>query len=69
VIELLLVLFIGNLITNIRVNNIECNSNYVGDQSDGDTGIIYICKNAQRMEHSKEGVLERTDTPNTQSNR
>ena len=57
-IELLLVLFIGNLITNIRIDNIHCNSNYVGDQSDGDPGIIYICKNAKRMEHSKEGVLE-----------
>jgi hypothetical protein len=57
-IELLLVLFIGNLITNITIDNIECNSNYVGDQNDGDTGIIYICKYAKRMEHSKEGVLE-----------
>jgi hypothetical protein len=57
-IELLLVLFIGNLITNITIDNIECNSNYVGDQHDGDTGIIYICKYAKRMEHSKEGVLE-----------
>lgn len=68
-IELLLVLFIGNLITNMRIDNIECNSNYVGDQNDGDAGVIYICKHAKRMEYPKEGVLERTDTSNTQSNR
>jgi hypothetical protein len=64
VIELILVLLIGNLITSVRINNFECNSNYVGDKTDGDVGIIYTCNYAQRMEHPKEGVLERSHPPN-----
>ena len=63
-IELILVLFIGNLITNVGINNFECNSNYVGDKTDGDVGIIYTCNYAQRMEHSKERVLELSHPPN-----
>jgi hypothetical protein len=61
VIEILLVLFIGNLITSVRIDNIECTSNYVGDKTDGDVGIIYLCNYAKRMEHPKEGVLEWSD--------
>jgi hypothetical protein len=68
-IELLVVLLIGNIITNVNILNIECNSNYVGDESDGDAGIIYLCKYAKRMEHSKEGVLERPNPPNIESYR
>ena len=67
--ELLIVLLIGNIITNVNFLNIECNSNYVNDESEGDVGIIYLCEYAKRMEHSKEGVLERPNTSNTQSNR
>ena len=67
--ELLIVLLIGNIITNVNFLNIECNSNYVNDESEGDVGIIYLCEYAKRMEHSKEGVLERLNTSNTQSNR
>jgi hypothetical protein len=69
VIELLIVLLIGNLVTDINFLSINCNSNYVGDNTDGDSGIIYLCKNAKRMEHSKEGVLERPDTSNIESYR
>lgn len=46
-IELLLVLFMGNIITNVRIDNINCKSNYVGDNTDGDVGIIYLCKKWQ----------------------
>ena len=68
-IEVLLVLLLGNIITNVNFLNIDCNSGYVGDKSDGDIGIIYLCNYATRMEHSKERVLERPDTSNTQSHR
>jgi hypothetical protein len=64
VIELILVLLIGNLITSMRINDFECNSKYVGDKTDGDVGIIYTCNYAQRMEYSKERVLERSNPPN-----
>jgi hypothetical protein len=69
VIELLLVLLVGNIVTNVKIANFNCNSDYVGDQSDGDIGILYMCNYAKRMEHSKEGVLERSDTSNIESNR
>jgi hypothetical protein len=49
--ELLIVLLIGNIITNVNFLNIECNSNYVNDESEGDVGIIYLCEYAERMEH------------------
>ena len=68
-IELLLVLLLGNIITNVKINNFSCDSNYVGDQSDGDVGIIYLCNYAKRMEYSEKGVLEWTNPQDTPSNR
>ena len=57
-IDLLLVLFIGNIITDVRINNFGCKSNYVGDNTDGDVGIIYLCNYDKRMEHPDSGTLE-----------